>query len=153
MQPHPDFAGRAPPRSADLGLFRLAPLEPEAVDEDFTAVTQSVHVLRGLFGNDWPQGLTKAENQVDLAWHERDFTLHRSFSWIVRDLEGTYLGCAYVFPEPGERGRGQIYLWLADSPERLARLAAFKPILAEWLAPWLPLWGRYDWHVNDHSLR
>mgnify|MGYP006878993883 FL=1 len=152
MQPHPDLAGRMPPRHADLGLFRLAPLAPEAAEEDFAVVTRSAPVLRGFFGNEWPEGLTLAENRIDLAWHEREFTTCRSLSWILRDHAGSYLGCAYVFPRPGERLRGQVYLWLADSPERLARLAAFKPILAAWLHDWLPPGGHYDWHINDRSL-
>lgn len=149
MQPHPDFAGRMPPRSADLGLFRLAPLAPESVEEDFAVVTRSAPVLRGLFGNDWPDGLTLAENRIDLAWHEREFTSCRSFSWILRDATGAYLGCAYVFPDPGTRLQGNVYLWLADSPDRLTMLAAFKPVLAAWLAPWLPPDGHYHWRMND----
>lgn len=87
-------------------------------------------MLRGFFGNDWPDGLTLAENRIDLAWHEREFTTCRSFSWILRDCAGAYLGCANVFPAPGDRLRGDVYLWLAESPERLARLAAFRPQLA-----------------------
>lgn len=149
MQPHPDFANSTLPRHADLGLFRLAPLAPDAVDEDFAAVVASERVLVGAYGGDWPRGLTLEENRIDLAWHEREFTLCRSFSWVLRDAQGTYLGCAYVYPEPGTRGQGKINLWLVDTPDRLARLAAYKPCLAAWLAPWLPPGSRYDWHIND----
>jgi hypothetical protein len=152
MQPHPDFAGRIPPRSADLVLFRLAPLAPDAAEEDFAVVTRSAPVLRGFFGNDWPDGLTLTDNRIDLAWHEREFTTGRSFAWILRDPTEAYLGCAYVFPEPGERLRGHIYLWLAETPGRLTMLALFQPPLAAWLQPWLPQGGRYDWHVNDRIL-
>ena len=152
MQPHPDFAGRMLPRSADLGPFRLVPLAPDAAEEDFAVVTKSVRVLQGLFGNDWPLGLTLADNRIDLAWHEREFTLCRSFSWIVRDINGAYLGCVYVFPEPGERGRGQVYFWIADTSDRLAQLAAFQPLIAAWLLPWLPAAGQYVWHINNTAL-
>ena len=149
MQPHPDFADKAPPRSADLGAFRLTPLAPDAAEEDFAAVTRSAPVLRGLFGGNWPDGLTLAENRIDLAWHEREFTLSRSFSWILRDASGGYLGCAYVFPDPGARGRGLVFLWLAHSPDRLENLHRFQPLLADWLAPWLPVGGAYTWRIND----
>ncbi len=151
MQQHPDFASRMPPRNADLGPFRLAPLAPDVAEEDFAVVTQSAPVLQGFFGNDWPLGLTLADNRIDMAWHERDFTLCRSFAWVLRDPAGAYLGCAYVFPEPGERGRGQIYLWIADFPDRLEKLVIFQPLLANWLQPSLPEGGRYDWHVNDRA--
>lgn len=153
MQPHPDLAAGVPPRSADLGLFRLSPLSPEFAEEDFAVVTRSASVLRGFFGTDWPDGLTLAENRIDLAWHEREFTTCRSLSWILRDSKGFYLGCAYVFPKLRERLRGDIYLWLTDSPDRIAHLAAFQPLLAEWLTPWLPPDGHYDWHINDKGLQ
>jgi hypothetical protein len=151
MQPHPDFAGRMLPRSADLGLFHLAPLGPCFTEEDFAAVTRSAPVLQGIFGSDWPMGLTLEENGVDLAWHEREFTSCRSFAWILRGSDGVYLGCAYVYPNLGERGRGRINLWLVDSPDRLAKLAAFQPALAAWLQPWLPPGSHYDWQVNDRG--
>ena len=150
MQPHPDLAGGVPPRSAELGAFRLTPLAPAFAEEDFEVVTGSARVLRGFFGTDWPDGLTLEDNRIDLAWHEREFTAARSLAWILRDAAGAYLGCAYVYPSPGERLRGDIYLWLADTPDRIARLAAFRSELADWLAPWLPPGARYDWHVNDH---
>jgi hypothetical protein len=149
MQPHPDLANRPAPRSADLGLFRLSPLNPAAAEEDFAAVTGSERVLTGVFGSPWPTGLTLNDNRVDLAWHEREFTLGRSWSWILRDAGGVYLGCAYVFPEPGACGRGSIWLWLVDGPDRLARLAAWKPVLAQLLAEWLPESANYDWTLND----
>jgi hypothetical protein len=75
------------PRSFDLPRFRIAPLAPAHVDEDFDAVTGSPRMMKGLFG-DWPDGLTREENMIDLAWHEREFTLRRSFSWIARNPEG-----------------------------------------------------------------
>jgi len=151
MQPHPDFAASTLPRRADLGLFHLAPLAPDSTEEDFVAVTRSTAVLQGVFGSDWPAGLTLEENRIDLAWHEREFTNCRSFSWILRDAQGAYLGCAYVFPALGERGCGRVNLWLVDSPDRIAKLALFQPLLADWLQPWLPAGGQYHWRVNNQA--
>ena len=68
MTPHPDFAANPPPRSADLGLFRLTPLCPDVAEEDFAAVSRSAPVLRGLFGTEWAGGLALRDNQVDMAW-------------------------------------------------------------------------------------
>jgi len=152
MQPHPDFAGTTLPRSADLGLFRLTPLGPGAVDEDFAAVTGSARVLVGQFGSDWPSGLTLEDNRIDLAWHEREFTLCRSFAWILRDAVGTYLGCAYIYPEPGERGQGKINLWLVDRADRLELILPFRDRLAKWLEPRLPQGSQYVWAVNDQAM-
>lgn len=151
MKPHPDFTTSVPPRRADLGICRLEPLAPDQAAEDFANVTASARVLHGLFGTDWPLGLTLAENRIDLAWHEREFTLGRSFSWILRDDTGTYLGYAYVCPGLGGRLIGDVYLWLADTPDRLPHLAAIRPQLADWLHSWLPAGARYDWHLNDRA--
>lgn len=138
MQPHPDFAASDLPRSATVGAFQLGPLSPEQVDEDFEAVTGSERVLAGAFGDDWPRGLTRAENLVDMGWHEREFTVRRSFAWIIRDAGGRYLGCAYLYPEPGLRGRGKVVIWIRDRPDRQVLLATFETAFMAWLAPYLP---------------
>ncbi|MGV6847380.1 MAG: hypothetical protein ACWA5A_03265 [Marinibacterium sp.] len=139
MQPHPDFADSTLPRTAALGEgFHLSPLSPSEVDEDLAAVTGSERVLTGVFGGTWPQGLTRADNLIDLAWHDREFTARRSFAWIVRDDAGTYLGCAYLYPALGRRGSGQAVTWMCDTPERLNLLARFNRRFLDWLAPFLP---------------
>jgi hypothetical protein len=151
MEPHPDFAQTALPREADLGAFRLTPLSIAQVDEDFAAVTASAHVLRGVFGGDWPIGLTLEDNLIDMGWHEREFTARRSFAWIVRDAEGTYLGCAYLYPGIGARGKGQVVTWMCDTPDRLARLSAFNARFREWLFPFLPDGYHTVWASNDQT--
>ncbi|MCV3271879.1 hypothetical protein [Roseobacter sinensis] len=149
MQPHPDFAGTALPREATFGPFRLSPLSVAQVDEDFKAVTASVRVLTGLFGDDWPKGLTRADNLIDMGWHEREFTALRSFAWIVRDTAGHYLGCAYLYPEIAVRGRGEVVTWMCDTPERLQHLAAFNAAFRDWLTPFLPQGYDLQWTTND----
>ena len=58
MEPHPDFADTELPREARLPSFLLTPLAPAVAEEDFEAVTSSALVLKGVFGDDWPEGLT-----------------------------------------------------------------------------------------------
>lgn len=149
MQPHPDFAGTALPREATLGPFRLTPLSVAQVDEDFEAVTGSTRVLTGLFGSDWPVGLTRDDNLIDMGWHDREFTAQRSFAWIIRDSDGLYLGCAYLYPEIGLRGKGEVVTWMCDTPERLEALAAFNTTFRDWLTPFLPDDYALDWTSND----
>jgi len=151
MQPHPDFADSTLPRNAGLGEFQLTPLSPPQVEEDYAAVMGSKRVLSRLFGDDWPSGLTLEENAIDMAWHDREFTAKRSFAWIVRDGAGAYLGCAYLYPEPGARGRGLVVSWMCDTPERLARLDRFNALFRAWLAPFLPEGYALDWVSNTHS--
>lgn len=149
MRPHPDFADRVPPGEAELGDWRLTPLEPSVAEEDFAAVTSSCAVLQGFFGNDWPVGLTLEEDRIDLAWHAREFAFGRSFAWVLREAGGGYVGCVYVFPALGKTGAGEVFFWVVDRPDRRAVLAAVRPVLEAWLAPWLPAGGGYVWHVND----
>lgn len=144
MDPHPDIADVEMPREADLPSFRLAPLSPEFIDEDYEAVMASAEVLKGQWG-DWPEGLTREEDLIDLAWHEREFTLRRSFSWIVRDREGAYLGCAYLFPAPGRRGEMEGVTWIRDRADRLDLLARLRAELDAWLPGHLPEGLRPDW--------
>ncbi|MEM9844055.1 MAG: GNAT family N-acetyltransferase [Pseudomonadota bacterium] len=121
-----------------MGDFRLTPLDATVMDEDYEAVTGSAHVLKGVFGNDWPMGLTRQDNLTDLHWHDREFTLRRSFSWVVRDLEDSYLGCAYVFPDPGAGGTAQVYTWIRDRPDRRELNKRLNAALADWFADMLP---------------
>jgi hypothetical protein len=91
MDPHPDFARVELPREAVLPEFRLSRLDAAVLDEDYAAVMETESDLRGFWG-DWPSGLTREEDALDLAWHDREFSLKRSFSWVVRDHDSRYLG-------------------------------------------------------------
>ncbi len=147
MDPHPDWSDTALPREADLGAYRLAPLAMDRTEEDFAAVTQSADDLRGLFG-DWPDGLTIHENRVDLAWHDREFTTKRSFSWIVRDGAGAYLGCFYVSPDIGTRGSAEVSLWLRSMPDRDQTARAVRTAVETWLGPYCPDGVQLRWQTS-----
>ena len=133
MKPHPDFADLDLPRSVALGGVHLTPLSPEFVDEDLNAVLATAPLLQGMFGDTWPSGLTREDNLIDLAWHEREFTTRRSFSWILRDGSGTYIGCFYIFPDIGSRGSATAALWLCDIPDREAVARIVKGDLVAWM--------------------
>ena len=137
MDPHPDFAGVAWPRSFALGDHSLTPLIPDVVDEDFDAVIATGALLDGIFGS-WPSGLTREKNLIDLAWHDREFTAKRSFSWVLRDSRDTYVGCFYLFPAIGERGKAKAAMWLCNVPDRLEMARKLKRDLDAWLSENLP---------------
>lgn len=138
MKPHPDFAGAQMPRSAALGPFRLAWLTAADAEEDFRVVMASAALIRGATGSDWPDGLTLAENWIDLAWHEREFTENRSFAWIIRRADRGYAGCAYLYPDIGARGGAEARWWLAAGPDRVEEARAFGPAFRAWLAQVAP---------------
>lgn len=138
MTPHPDFAALELPVAQRLGGFHLEMLTAADLAEDFAAVTGARAVLHGLFGDSWPDGLTLEDNLTDLHWHHREFTAKRSFAWIIRDDTGAYLGCAYLFPAIGARGRGEAVFWMTDTPDRRALLEAFGALYQSWLGQVLP---------------
>ncbi|MEH6648072.1 hypothetical protein, partial [Sulfitobacter sp.] len=115
------------------GWIHLSTLSNFAGPLHFEAVIRSESVLKGLFGDAWPEGLTLEENLTDLHWHHREFTSKRSFAWIIRDASGTYLGCAYLYPSIGKRGAGDAVYWMTDTPDRLAHLATFGALYEDWL--------------------
>lgn len=138
MKPHPDFADLALPRTFDLPSFRLTPLDPAVAEEDYGVVMESSEVLSGIFGGTWPNGLTLEDNRVDMGWHEREFTARRSFSWVVRDKSGTYVGCAYIFPLIGERGVADAVTWVRAHPNRRETGASLVEEFKQWCVESLP---------------
>ena len=150
MDPHPDFAAVDWPRHFALGGFLLTPLAHAFVDEDYAAVLATAPLFDGIFGT-WPEGLTLEDNLIDLAWHDREFTARRSFSWIVRDAQETYIGCFYLFPELGTRGRTKAALWLCDVSGRVSVAETLKVALASWLATNLPPGIEVAWTTRPHT--
>jgi hypothetical protein len=69
------------------------------LDEDVCGINASLDLIRRTRGGDWPQEpVTPEFNYVDLVWHECEFREGFSFSYVVRDSGGGYLGCAYLYP-------------------------------------------------------
>lgn len=133
---HPAFEGREIPQETVIGAYRLTILHPAGVDEDLEAVRESADGIRGMFGGDWPDGLTREDNLWDLAWHLREFEAKRSFAWVIRDAmapaPGPYLGCAYVFPSFRPEEPMGVWYWMRAGEE--AHGMAFEEAFGAWLA-------------------
>lgn len=149
MTPHPDFEPLNLPQSFDLGRFALAMLTAADLDDDYKSVMVSATVLVGLFGDTWPTDLTRAEDETDLHWHHREFLAKRSFAWVIRDELGTYIGCAYLFPDIATRGQGQAVYWMTDTATRLQQLREFGPLYIDWLTAQLPKGYTLSQRCND----
>lgn len=147
MEPHPDFAAVDWPRDFPLGPHRLTPLSHHFVDEDYAAVMASAPLFGEFFG-DWPKGLTREDNLIDLAWHDREFTTRRSFSWIIRDSKGSYQGCFYLFPQIGSKGSANVAFWLCDIPDRDAVARNLKRAIDNWLQDNLPTDIALSWTTS-----
>lgn len=143
MRPHPLFKDWATPRVQQLGACTLRMLTVDDVERDYLAVMESAAEIKSATpGSTWPQGLTRHENLLDLAWHQREFESRRSFAWIVEDDRGEYLGCLYLYPALTGEKSADVRWWFRTG--MAVDKSAFRRLLQEWLAG--PDWPelRYD---------
>lgn len=66
---------------------------------DYKAVMSSVDIIKQTRGGDWPtRELSFLDDQIDLAWHQREFENKSSFTYTVISLdESECLGCLYLY--------------------------------------------------------
>jgi hypothetical protein len=66
--------------------------------------------------SDWPRGLTLEESLIDLAWHQREFTIAHSFAYTVMTPdEERCLGCVYLNPTGSPHHDVQVFYWVRTS--------------------------------------
>lgn len=99
------------------------PAAPSLVELDYAAVMASREQLQGLFGagDAWPPAdLTQADDEADLAWHEREFVQGASFAYSLLSTDRQRcLGCLYLSLRPARSMmRRRICGLLPRSPSR-----------------------------------
>ncbi|MEM6622322.1 MAG: hypothetical protein AAF674_08855 [Pseudomonadota bacterium] len=142
---HPAFAATQAPHHAAMGAYRLEILAPAVVEEDYQVVMDSAPRLRGFMGGDWPAGLSLADNRDDLAWHVKEFQANRSFAWVVRQEDGRYQGCLYIFPRFMEDA-ADVIIWARADNNPETHEAAMADAARKWLVP--PLWPAVAYHLH-----
>ena len=91
--------GFAPPERLVHEDVVATVLGREDLDDDVQGINSSLELIRRTRGGDWPEEpVTPEFNFVDLVWHECEFREGFSFSYVLRDADGAYLGCAYLYP-------------------------------------------------------
>lgn len=145
MGPHPAFDDRTIPETAEVGAFRLRMLGLADLDADMAAIEESGADLHGVMGDSWPEGLTREDDAIDLAWHQKEFVSRRSFAFIIADETSDYLGCVYVMPLLGVADRAEIWFWFRSAVRDRDLGPAFRTAFTAWLDG--PVWPRlaYDW--------
>ena len=92
-------AGFDPPRRLTHEDIVATVLGREDLDDDVRGINASLELIRRTRGGGWPEeSVTPELNYVDLVWHECEFREGFSFSYVVRDSDAGYLGCAYLYP-------------------------------------------------------
>src|SRR5258708_3517939 len=71
---------------------------------DYKAVMSSINVIKQTRGGNWPTSdLSFLDDQIDLAWHQREFENKSSFAYtVISPDESECLGCLYLY-QPGFR--------------------------------------------------
>ncbi|KAL1603823.1 hypothetical protein SLS60_005414 [Paraconiothyrium brasiliense] len=79
-------------------------LNEKDLQQDLEAVNSSRDIIRRTRGGSWPPAeLTEDSNLRDLQWHARESKEGGSFAYAVRNADGDYIGCFYLYPL-GARG-------------------------------------------------
>ena len=69
------------------------------LSDDVRGINASIELINRTRGGGWPtEAVTEEFNYVDLVWHELEFRENASFTYVVRNARGVYLGCAYLYP-------------------------------------------------------
>ena len=92
------------PEKLDQPEFVIRKLMFDDAKLDYDAVMSSIDIIKKTRGGDWPTpALTFKDDQIDLAWHQREFENGTSFAYTVMSPdEIECLGCLYFYP-PGFR--------------------------------------------------
>ena len=123
------------PPALHLGAgFHLRMLSIHDAVKDFAAVMTAGDRLKGAMtpGGTWPDGLTLEENLIDLAWHQREFTIGHSFAYtVMTDDESRCLGCCYIYPSDWPGYDAVAFYWARDPSFDATLGTAFRDLVAQ----------------------
>jgi hypothetical protein len=120
--------------------------------DDVRGINASLELIRQTRGGEWPtEAVDEDFNFVDLVWHELEFRDGTSFTYAVYNTEGTYLGCAYLYPM-GRRTKLTAELldydvdvswWVTPDAHARGYYRKLYAALQEWLARDFGFWRPY----------
>ncbi len=126
-------AGFTPPARTDGPGFHLRMLTIHDVVKDFDAVKAAGTRLHGVTepGSPWPDDLTLEENLIDIAWHQREFTIGHSFAYtVMNDDESRCLGCCYINPSDWPQYDAVALYWTRDPVVDVLLGTTFRALVA-----------------------
>jgi hypothetical protein len=127
------------PRHVELPTgHHLRPIREADVDIDFPAVMGSQARLWTIFGDAWgwpPPDMTREDDRVDLARHEREIEARQSFNYAVLAAdEASVLGCIYVDPPAKAGSDAEVCWWVVDELVGSPLDDALETFVPAWLA-------------------
>ena len=125
--------------------------------DDVRGINASLALIRQTRGGNWPTGpVSEDYNYIDLVWHELEFREASSFTYVVRDTAGAYLGCSYLYPM-GSRTPLTAELitydvdvswWVTTDAYDAGYYTKLHDGLRRWLATDFPFWKPYYSNVQ-----
>ncbi|HEU5156975.1 MAG TPA: GNAT family N-acetyltransferase [Streptosporangiaceae bacterium] len=121
--------------------FQLRPISVHDVVRYFDAVMSSRERLWHQFGGiwEWPSPeLTLEQNLVNLAWHQKEGELRRSFTYaVLTPDEARLLGCVYIFPPRKAGADTEVGFWVRSDEDDNDLEKELEEFVREWLdATW-----------------
>jgi hypothetical protein len=122
------------------------------LEDDVQGINVSLDLIHQTRGERWPTGpVTPDFNFVDLVWHELEFREGDSFTYVLRDAAGGYLGCCYLYPMGGRTELSEDLLrydvdvswWVTPSAYDAGYYAKAYRAICHWLATAYPFWNAY----------
>jgi hypothetical protein len=95
--------------------FRIRPMTVRDAVIDYEAVAGSPAELGAAFGDpdSVPMPYTFEQEMIELGWHQKEFQMGFSFTFIVTSLdEQTSYGNVYVFPATRGEYDAEVYTWV-----------------------------------------
>lgn len=146
------------PRELAFEDIRATALTREHLRDDVNGINESLELIRQTRGGRWPSGpVTETGNYVDLVWHEAEFRDGDSFTYVLHDAGGRYLGCCYLYPM-GRRTRlteallhhdVDVSWWVTPAAYAQGHYAKVYAALRRWLADAFPFTDPY---YSNHNL-
>ena len=117
--------------------------------DDVRGINANLSLIERTRGGGWPtEAVTEEFNYVDLVWHELEFRDGGSFTYVVRDAGGRYLGCSYLYPlgrraaltEALARYDVDVSWWVIADAYANGYYAKLYLALQHWLGSEFPFW-------------
>jgi hypothetical protein len=141
----------APSRMVHEDLVATALTRADLAD-DVRGINASLDLIARTRGGGWPtEPVTEEFNYVDVVWHELEFRDGYSYTYVVRDTDGGYVGCAYLYPmgrrteltEALLRHDVDVSWWVTPENYARGRYELLHRALGAWLAEQFPFTAPY----------
>jgi hypothetical protein len=131
------------------------------LDDDVAGINASLDLIRRTRGGDWPTEPVTAEgNYVDLVWHECEWRDGKSYTYVLTDPDGRYLGCLYLYPlgvrhpltEEMLEHDVDISWWVTPEAHATGRYDATRDAVRSWIGGALPFVNPYYSNADGNNV-